>query len=212
MAGWAVGFLICRDDRETVAGRPNRAESGAEMEGQGSPAAEFSRQISAEQIGVQETTREIAANATERAKLAERFGLLALDRLSAVLRLWRGRGGTVFVEGRFVADVTQACVVTLEPVAAHLEQDFAATFAPPGASPSGEVVVALEEDDASEEIVDGRIDIGEAVVQQFAVALDPYPRSPAAAEAAGTSGDGEEQGRKGPFAALASWQENAKKA
>jgi len=182
------------------------------MEGQGSPAAEFSRQIPAEQIGVQETTREIAASAAERAKLAERFGLLALDRLSAVLRLKRGRGGTVHMEGRFVADVTQACVVTLEPVPAHLEQDFTATFAPHGAAEAGEVVIALEEDEPPEEIVDGRIDIGEAVVQQFAVALDPYPRSPAAAEAAGLSSGGEEQGRKGPFAALASLQENAKKA
>lgn len=181
------------------------------MEGQGSPAAEFSRQISAEQIGVQETTREIAANAAERAMLVERFGLLALDRLSAVLRVKRGRGRTVHIEGRFVADVTQACVVTLEPVPAHLEQDFTATFAPPGAARAGEVVIALEEAEPPEEIVDGRIDIGEAVVQQFAVALDPYPRSPAAA-AEGLSGGGEEQGRKGPFAVLASLQENLKKA
>jgi uncharacterized metal-binding protein YceD (DUF177 family) len=181
------------------------------MEGQGSPAAEFSRQIPADQIGVQETTREIVANATERAKLAERFGLLALDRLSAEVRLKRGRRGAVFMEGRFAADVTQACVVTLEPVAAHLEQDFTVTFAPRGAAQAGEVVIALEEDEPSEEIVDGRIDIGEAVVQQFAVALDPYPRSPAAA-AAELSGGTEEEGRKGPFAALASWQENAKKA
>lgn len=182
------------------------------MEGQGSPAAEFSRQIPAEQIGVQETTREIAANAAERSKLAERFGLLALDRLSAVLRLKRGRGRTVHIEGRFTADVTQACVVTLEPVPAHLEQDFTATFAPAGAAEAGEVVIALEEEEPPEEIVDGRIDLGEAVVQQFAVALDPYPRSPEAAAAAALSSGDEEQGRKGPFAALASLQENAKKA
>jgi len=182
------------------------------MSGQGSPAAEFSRQISAEQIGVQETTREIAANAAERAKLAERFGLLGLDRLSAVLQLTRGRGGAVRVRGRFVADVVQACVVTLEPVPAHLEQDFTATFAPRGAAEAGEVLIALEEDEPPEEIVDGRIDLGEAVVQQFAVALDPYPRSPSAAEATGSDGGGEEQGRKGPFAALESWQDGAKKA
>jgi len=181
------------------------------MNGQDSPAAEFSRQISADQIGVQETTREIAANPSERAKLAERFGLLGLDRLSAVLQLKRGRGGAVQIRGRFTADVTQACVVTLEPVPAHLEQDFTASFAPGGAADAGEIVVALDDAEPPEEIVDGRIDIGEAVVQQFAVALDPYPRSPAAAEAA-ASGGGEDDGRTGPFAALASLQENAKKA
>jgi uncharacterized metal-binding protein YceD (DUF177 family) len=182
------------------------------MSGQGSPTAEFSRQISAEQIGVQETTREIAANADERAKLAMRFGLLALDRLSAVLHLKRGRGGAVLVQGRFIADVTQACVVTLEPVPAHLEQDFTAIFAPRSAVQAGEVLIVLEEDEPPEEIVEGRIDLGEAVVQQFAVALDPYPRSPKAAEAAGADSGSKEQGRKGPFAALASWQDSAKKA
>lgn len=181
------------------------------MNGQDSPAAEFSRQISADQIGVQETTREIVANASERAKLAERFGLLGLERLSAVLQLKRGRGGTVQMRGRFVADVTQACVVTLEPVAAHLEQDFTASFAPGGAADAGEIVVALDDAESPDEIVDGRIDLGEAVVQQFAVALDPYPRSPAAAEAA-VGGDKDDDGRKGPFAALESWQGNAKKA
>ena len=143
------------------------------MNEQDSPAAEFSRQISADQIGVQETTREIAANASERAKLAERFGLLGLERLTAVLQLKRGRGGTVQMRGRFVADVTQACVVTLEPVAAHLEQDFTASFAPGGAADAGEIVVALDDAESPDEIVDGRIDLGEAVVQQFAVALDP---------------------------------------
>jgi hypothetical protein len=46
------------------------------------PQAEFSRPIAVDQIGPQETGREIVANATERARLAERFGLLALDRLT----------------------------------------------------------------------------------------------------------------------------------
>jgi uncharacterized metal-binding protein YceD (DUF177 family) len=128
-----------------------------------------------------------------------------------VLQLKRGRGGTVQMHGRFVADVTQACVVTLEPVAAHLEQDFTASFAPGGAADAGEIVVALDDAEPPEEIVDGRIDLGEAVVQQFAVALDPYPRSPAAAAAAAERGS-EEQGRKGPFAALESLQGSAKKA
>ena len=137
---------------------------------------------------------------------------MGLDRLAAVLHLTRGRGGTVRVRGHFVADVVQACVVTLEPVPAHLEQDFTATFAPRGAAQAGEVLIALEEDEPPEEIVDGRIDLGEAVVQQFAVALDPYPRSPTAAEAAGSDGGGKEPGRKGPFAALESWQGSAKKA
>ena len=53
------------------------------MEQSNSPEVEFSRPIPVEQIGVQETVRQIVANASERVRLAERFGLIALDRLQA---------------------------------------------------------------------------------------------------------------------------------
>jgi hypothetical protein len=187
------------------------------MNGQGSPAAEFSRQIVADQVGVQETLREIAANAAERAKLADRFGLLSLERLSATVHLRRGRDGLIRVRGRLVADATQACVVTLEPVAAHLEQDFAVCFAaegeaeggPGSGAGGGEVVLALDEADPPEAILDGRIDIGEAVAQQLALALDSYPRSPAAALSA-PEGDAE-TARAPAFAALSAWRTDAGK-
>jgi uncharacterized metal-binding protein YceD (DUF177 family) len=170
------------------------------------PAVEFSRLISADQIGVQETVREIAANAAERAALAERFGLLSLDRLTASLGLVRRRSGLIQLRGRFEADLVQACVVSLEPVSAHLTAEFTVPFgaAPEdGAGDGGEVVVSVDGEDPPEEIVDGRIDLGEAVAQQLAVAIDPYPRSPAAQAAESADGTGGEAGRKpNPFAAL----------
>jgi hypothetical protein len=47
------------------------------------------------------------------------------------------------------------------------------------------------------------IDLGEAVVQQLAVALDPYPRKPGAEIPAEYSGAADTDGRGGPFASLA---------
>jgi hypothetical protein len=105
--------------------------------------------------------------------------------------------------------VTQACVVTLEPVVAHLEQDFTASFAPGGAADAGEIVVALDDARSPDEIVDGRIDLRRGG-RSSCGALDPYPRSPAAAEAAAGGGT-EMTGAREPFAALESWQGNAKK-
>jgi uncharacterized metal-binding protein YceD (DUF177 family) len=174
------------------------------------PAVEFSRLISADQIGVQETVREIAANAAERVALAERFGLLFLDRLTASLGLVR-RSGLIQLRGRFEADLVQACVVSLEPVPAHLAAEFTVSF---GAAPEdsgvgdgGEVVVSVEGEDPPEEIVEGRIDLGEAVAQQLAVAIDPYPRSPAAHAAEAAEDAAGEAGRKpSPFAALSAWR------
>lgn len=144
------------------------------------PPPEFSRPIAADQIGPQETEREIAADAVERTRLAERFGLLALDRLTAILRLKRDRAGLIRVTGRFEAEAVQACVVTLAPVRARLSESFAVAFGPASAKLGEAVIVDLEEEDPAEELIDGRIDLGEVVAQQLAVALDPYPRAPSA--------------------------------
>jgi uncharacterized metal-binding protein YceD (DUF177 family) len=168
------------------------------------PQAEFSRLIAADQIGPQETEREIVANAAERARLAERFGLLALDRLTASVSLKRGRGGLIEVRGRLEAEVVQACVVTLEPVRSRLSESFSVAFGS-GRAAAGVVVIGLEDADPPEELIEGRIDLGEMVAQQLAVALDPYPHAPGAEEKPQSSIPGESGGEKtaSPFAVLA---------
>jgi uncharacterized metal-binding protein YceD (DUF177 family) len=167
------------------------------------PLPEFSRPIAADQIGPQETEREIGATAAERAALAERFGLLALDRLTARLRLRRG-GGLVHVQGCFEAEVVQACVVTLEPVRAQLSEDFVVAFGAARPAPAGEVIIGLDEEDPVEELTDGQIDLGEVVAQQLAVALDPYPRAPGAEDRFAQSDQEEPPAKRGdtPFAVL----------
>jgi uncharacterized metal-binding protein YceD (DUF177 family) len=114
------------------------------------------------------------------------------------------------VHGRFEADLVQACVVTLEPVPAQLAAAFTVSFgvAPEasGADEGGEVVVSVEGEDPPEAIVEGRIDLGEVVAQQLAVAIDPYPRSPAAAAAGSAEPEGEAGRKPSPFAGLAAWR------
>jgi uncharacterized metal-binding protein YceD (DUF177 family) len=158
---------------------------------------EFSRPLAAESIGTQPVERRIEAGPAEREALAGRFGLLALDRLEATLALRRDKGDVLRLEGHFLADVVQSCVVTLAPVPAHVEADFEASY-------SAAAVEAAEEDldplgdDAPEPTPAGEIDLGEAVAQQLAVTLDPYPRAPGAA-----LGPGPEAVAENPFAALA---------
>ena len=173
------------------------------------PQAEFSRLIAADQIGPQETEREIVANAAERARLVERFGLLALDRLTATLNLKRGRGGLIEVRGRFEAEVVQACVVTLEPVRSRVSESFTVAFGTGSRAVVGAVVIGLEDEDPPEELIDGRIDLGELVAQQLAVALDPYPHAPGAGEPVEGSGQEDSGAEKtaSPFAALAQLRE-----
>jgi uncharacterized metal-binding protein YceD (DUF177 family) len=166
-------------------------------------AIEFSRSISVDRLGHDERVYEIEANAAERAALAQRFAIISVDRLAARVSLRRVAGKTmVRLNGRFAADVVQSCVVTLEPVPAHLEEDFEMIFSPGPAADANEVVVDLDIEDPPEPIPNGIIDIGEATAEHLALALDPFPRAPGA-RVEGIEAAGPLPPKPSPFAALA---------
>lgn len=149
------------------------------------PAPEFSRPVELGRLGSLEAVYPIAATPAEREALARRFGLLALHRLEAEVRLQRLARGMVRVSGSFAAEVVQACVVSLEPVASRLTEEFIVLYGPTGPD---ETVVMDYESELIEPLAGNSIDIGEAVAQQLAVALDPYPRAEGAS--LGWSGGG----------------------
>jgi uncharacterized metal-binding protein YceD (DUF177 family) len=137
------------------------------------PPPEFARPVEVPQGPGRETVHAIAAGADERAALAARFALLALDRLEAEVRLRRLAGGLVRLSAALRADVVQACVVTLEPVPSRIEEDFSLLY---GAADEAREIVLDGEDETVEPLAGNRIDIGEAVAQQLSLALDPFPR------------------------------------
>ncbi len=138
--------------------------------------AEFSRIIDIESTPKDGAHFDITADGNERKALARRLGIIAVERLEAALDLCPlGAGATVAVTGRFAADIVQACVVSLEPVRSHVAAPIALRFAPP-AGPTREVVVEPEGEDPPDPLIDGAIDLGEAVAEQLAMAIDPYPR------------------------------------
>ena len=165
-------------------------------------APEFSRPIDMARIGSVETVHEINATQAERDALARRFGLLGLARLEARVRLRRGQAGTqLHVAGHLTADVTQACVVSLEPVENHVEEDFTVVY---GELPAdADVSVAVNDESVVEPYPAGALDIGEAVAQELALALDPYPHAPGAAVESGESAGQTASDRPNPFSVLA---------
>lgn len=170
---------------------------------------EFSRPIGAGATEHGDIVRHIEADADERARLARRFGLQAIDRLVADARLRRVRAGRVLeVTGSLAADVVQVCVVTLEAFPARVTEAFrslydldsrAATMAAPAAD---ELDLDPESDDAVEPLVDGRVDVGELVAQHLSLALEPYPRAPGVAFAGFDDEEPVEDGAPTPFQIL----------
>jgi hypothetical protein len=90
--------------------------------------AEFSRPLPLDRIGTTQHREEVTATDKERADLAERFSLLSLDSLSASFALKRVRKDLVRVKGHVRAELAQACVVTLDPVPARIDERFEVDF------------------------------------------------------------------------------------
>ncbi len=142
---------------------------------------EFSRVVRAHDIGTAARHESLEAKPAERAGVAARFDLLALDRLTAELTVVRDAGG-IRVSGRFAAAGAQACVVSAEPVAFALDEPVDLRFSE--AVPEGEEI-ELGDSDLDVVLLDSDyLDLGEAIAQSLGLALDPYPRAPAEARAA----------------------------
>jgi uncharacterized metal-binding protein YceD (DUF177 family) len=157
---------------------------------------EFSRQVRAERVGPEGLRERLQADPAERGALAKRFGIESVERLEATLDLAAEPGGTVRVRGQLAADVTQACVVTSDPVPQRIEEAVDLRFVPAGMESADDDPGAPDEIPMTR---GGVLDLGEAVAEQVALALDPYPRSEGA-ELPPEARD--ESGSPGPFAAL----------
>jgi len=149
---------------------------------------------------------DLSADEAECGSIAERLGLLSLDRLEAHAVLGR-EGQRIRATGRVKAALEQACVATGESVPAHVDEAFDILFLPeprPG-GPDEEIELGANDLDAM--FHDGSaIELGSAIVDSLALALDPYPRSAGADAALKEAGVLSEE-QAGPFAALAALKE-----
>jgi uncharacterized metal-binding protein YceD (DUF177 family) len=144
----------------------------------GAARPEFSRLVPLAGLGAGPFRQDIAATEEERAALARRFDLVALDRLGAAVELVRHGNDMVMLRAAFSAEFVQSCVVTLDPVGGALSEQFTLLYAPPELE--AEAGRTVEDEVAFEPMVGNAIDVGEAVAQQFSLALPPFPRSPGA--------------------------------
>ena len=159
---------------------------------------EFSRPIDRRQITAKPVRLE--ADAGECAALAKRFGLIAIGKLEAELAL-EADGDAVNASGRLSAEVVQSCAVSGEDLPVAIDEPLALRFVPEQTIEQEEV--ELQETELDEIPYTGEtFDLGEAVAQSLALAIDPYAVGPNAEQARKDAGLADEAA-SGPFAALA---------
>jgi uncharacterized metal-binding protein YceD (DUF177 family) len=131
----------------------------------------------------------LSADPVELRAIARRFDLAEVRSLHGHGRIERLEEAAELVfRGWLEADVVQTCVVSLEPVPAKIRRPVERRYRP-GATravalarlqPSGMVDLDDAEDEV-EPLIGREIDLGEALAEELALALDPYPRVAGAA-------------------------------
>lgn len=144
------------------------------------PEVEFSRAVEADRIAATQSHFKFDADAAERAALADRFGLVSLDRFHASFSVRRLRKDLIRVNGHIAASLVQACVVTLEPIPVEIAENVELDFSESEADPAEEMDLDAEAADGPEPLFGGMIDLGEVAAEQLGLAIDPYPRKPGA--------------------------------
>ncbi|MEL6485519.1 MAG: DUF177 domain-containing protein [Pseudomonadota bacterium] len=148
----------------------------------------------------------IEADERERVALAERFGVVSIEKLTAEVELDLCKKG-VRAEGHLRAGITQACAVSGEEFAVAIAETVTLRFIEAGSltltpSEDDEIDFDLTPEDCDEiEYSGDSFDLGEAVAQTLGLAIDPYAEGPKAAAARKAAGIVEEGQQDGPLAA-----------
>ncbi|MES2729701.1 MAG: DUF177 domain-containing protein [Pseudomonadota bacterium] len=153
---------------------------------------EWSVPIDVDKVSSTPLPLSISPSDSERSAVARRLGVTEVNDLKAEIVLVNMIGSHLIqVNGTLSATITQSCVVTLQPIETHIRDEFETWFADAAQAipyarakqdvqrkASGQEIEILNEKDDPESIVNGKIDIGELVVQYLSLSIDPYPHAP----------------------------------
>ena len=123
--------------------------------------------------------RRLSPQAPQLAAIARVIGVDVLKSLTAEVTVTPWLDGAE-LRGRFEAEVTQTCGVTLDPLEQEVRGDFLVRVLPAGSQnlPSEEAEIDLEADDPPDALEGDEIDLAGCVVEHLALEIDPFPRKP----------------------------------
>jgi len=141
----------------------------------------FSHLYNLNRLGQAGDVVKFAAGDAELLALAHFAGVLRVGSFTARIELKKPSPNRFRLVFSLDADVVQACVVTLAEVPAGIQLRFDRElhFEPAlrRTAEDGAVEVPLE-DDAPEQIDSLHYDLAATLIEEFILALDPYPRAP----------------------------------
>ena len=151
--------------------------------------------------------RHLVADEAQRHAIAMALKLVRLDRLEADLDL-SGWFDGVRIDGRWRADITQTCGVSLDDFETALSGEFTVRAVPEGSRhavpPETELEIDVDADDPPDVLESDEIDIGAYVVEHLSLEIDPFPRKPDAVFEPPTP-----SAEISPFDALRRWRKDA---
>lgn len=129
----------------------------------------------------------LTADDAQRRLIAENFGMISLDALTAVVttRDVKGVEPLVHVHVELKGEVTQECGVTLDAFSHAIESQLDLDCIQAGdvsdeVTEVGENELRLDDLDEPDVITDGQIDLGLYVIEALGDAYDPFARKPGA--------------------------------
>ena len=162
--------------------------------------SEMSRIVELRELTTKPKKIEWQATKQECEALAKRLNILSVDDLNASLIVQKK--DLIEVSGNFIAHVRQACVVSGETVKQKVEDSFEEFFCQ---ASRHENPIDIDMDAPDVEVVEnGRIDVGELVVEYLILGLDPFPRK----EGIPLVMVGDIEEKENPFAVLKNWKKN----
>jgi uncharacterized metal-binding protein YceD (DUF177 family) len=168
---------------------------------------EFSHVYNLGRLGQAGDAVAIEAGPEERAGLARLAGVLEVPKFSAGATLKKISPSRFEIAYALAAEVIQACVVSLEPLTAPIVREFTRElhFTPVLRHADKEVIVSPADDEVPEEIESLHYDLAGPLVEEFLLAIDPYPRKDGVAFAPPGEAPGKAKDKpESPFAVLKS--------
>lgn len=183
---------------------------------------EWSEFVDADEISSKPTIKVISIPEKNKPLVSKRLGIVSIEELVATVKMERNTSNQViYVHGELKAKITQNCVVTAEPLEEDVSGEFEGWFADTTQAVSFEKVrrerlsqkeqedlPIMDESDDPEPIIEGKIDIGELVVQNLSLQLNPYPKKQGVNLGLEASEDQEndQYDYTNPFAKLKDWK------